>query len=158
MKSIIKYTLFVWPLLFMMSFQKKSEDTSKVYLMALKEHVSRTEKNIGSLAERNEFAAKTIFVINDGGIELPEKLGSHKLQEMGDSAFSLLKDSVGLHVIKLNPIGVFQGSILVVLSDYVITKRNGEATLSYAGGVEYTFNYNSQSRHYVIVREKSISF
>jgi hypothetical protein len=157
MKTLTIYTVFVFSLVFIGSFKGVNDDTSKLYIMALKEHILRTEKNI-SQSEKREFAVKPIFLINECGIALPKELGSHKLQELGDSASVFIGDNGGLHAIKLNPVGVDQGDIIVNLSDYIVTKGNKEAKFSYGGGREYVFSYDSKSKHYKIVRTKTISF
>ena len=156
MKALIRYAAFLFGLPVVISF--KQDDTYKLYIIALRDHVLREEKGIASQSDKKEFASAPIFIINDCGIELPKELGSHKLQELGDSASIFVNSASGLHAIKLNPISVDRGRVVIVLSDYIITKDNREAKFAYGGGREYVFNYDAKSQRYVIVQTKAISF
>lgn len=158
MKTLIKGTVFAFTFLVIMSFKDVRDDTPELYIKALKEHILRTEKGITSRSERKEFAYKTIFLINECSVELPKSLDSHKLQELGDSASMFISENNGLHAIKLNPVGVDRGDIVIILSDYIVTKDDKEAKFSYAGGMEYVFNFSFKSQHYKIVRQRKLSF
>jgi hypothetical protein len=156
MKALTGYVVFLFGLPLVISFTH--DDTSKLYIIALREHVLREEKGITSESERKEFASAPIFIINDCGIELPKELGSHKLQELGDSASMFVNNASGLHAIKLNPISIDRGKAVVILSDYVVTKGIKEARFAYGGGREYVFSYDAKSQQYAIVQTKAISF
>lgn len=158
MKALIKYAMFVFVLSFIMSFESIHDDASALYIMALKQHLSKIEKEVTSQSERRELANKTIFLINECGIELPKEIGSHKLQELGDSASVFISNDMGLHAIKLNPVEVNKGNIIIILSDYIVTKSNREVKFAYGGGIKYMFNYNYKRQNYTIVRTQSISF
>jgi hypothetical protein len=158
MKALIKYIVCVSIMMTTMSFRSSYDDTSKIYIMALKEHISRIEKIILSQSEKKEFTHAPIFLINECGIQLPEELGSHRLQELGDSAGAFISDSNALHAIKLNPVSVDRGDIVVILSDYIVTKVKKETKFAYGGGREYVFNYDSKRQFYRIIRTKPISF
>jgi hypothetical protein len=160
MKIAVIYTIVIHSMLLSSSFRLSQvhDDTSKLYVLALKEHMSRTEKTITAQSDRKELPLKPIFVINDCGVELPKELGGHKIQELGDSASIFIVDKGSLHAIKLNPVGVDRGNVVIILSDYIVTKDNKEARFAYGGGRKYVFAYNGQKQRYAIVRTEPISF
>jgi hypothetical protein len=156
MKNSIKYKSIILFFLPIMSFNIAQDDTPKLYVMALRAHLLNVQRNIQNQIESKEYAGKTIFLINDCGVELPMKLDMHELQSLRDSS----KISIGERIlaIKLNPITVDRGHIVIVLSDYLVSKDGDEAKLSYAGGAKYIFAYNLESRNYKIVHRMALSF
>lgn len=158
MKNLFKTTYLLFCVLCVMSFSADDE-TSHLYIMALNKHLINIEKKIESQKEKKEFAYSTVFILNSCSAELPTKLNNHPIQVLADSSNNFISDNnLGLHIVKLNPIKVDGGNIVIILNDYITTKGSEKVMLSYVRSVKYTFNYYAPSRSYKIVRTQIISF
>lgn len=153
------HTLFILILPFLIFFKVAShDDTIELYKKAISLHTLAVEKGM-SQEQRNKFAHKTIFIIDDCGIEIPAEISSHKLQVLDDSVTSILKGEGGSIVaIKLNPIKINHGDVVIVLNDYVVKDDHGVTKFSYAGGREYIFSYDNKGNKYMLKAAKGISY
>jgi len=122
------------------------DDTHKLIEMALKAHVSKFAPN------------EPIYLMSDNVGVLPPKVGSHTVQLLGDSASKYLGGESSIHGIKINPLKIDKGKIIITLTDYIIRKGDDGAYFSFGGGKEYVFSYIDSARNYKLVATKVVSY
>ena len=153
----------IYPIIFLItfgisSFTNSQDDTLQLYLTSIKLHLSVIEKSIQNQPEKKEYTRKEIYILNESGVELPAKIDNHTIIEVGDSMGTFIKYDETLHAIKLHPIVIENGEIVITISDFIISKRNNETMFSYSGGIQYYFAYNKVTKKYIKLKSKTISF
>ncbi len=157
MKILIKHTIVSFVTLILCASWQNGDDTNSVYSLVLKTYVSELEGLNRSVGAEKTRANETIYIINDAKVELPDKIGMHKIQDLGDSARKFVSEDRGLAAITLLPIKVDKGNIMIVISEYVVTFDGKLLRFGLAGGIAYRIGYDSKAKQYKITRKWNLN-
>ena len=122
-----------------MSFNPIS-DNSLLYQQSLLNHLSIIK-------------ADTVYVLKCFDIELPSKIGKYTIIDVSGDTRSYLANNSSLYAIKLMPIEMNKGAVEITFIDYVLKIDAGEIVMSNAGGVVFSYKYESQTKKYKLLKK-----
>ncbi len=96
----------------------------------------------------------SIWLIGCEDMELPRKIDSHRLTPLEEVSREQRKAG-GALVVKLLPLKLAQGDLIVTLADYEYRAVNN---LVFTGTEEFYYRYDSKGKQYHLVRRKSNGF
>jgi hypothetical protein len=139
----VKSIWLIIALIINVSFRDMEEGTDSVYGMAIIHHMEK-------------FPTETIYVLKCDDIELPSKLGQHKIINI-ENVQAVMKGRKSLYVLKLLPIELNKANFDVGIIDYVMEKKSTGINLANSGSEVFTFSYNAEQDKYQIINRKKYS-
>jgi hypothetical protein len=139
----VKFIWLIIALIVNVSFKDKEEGTDSVYAMAIIHHMEK-------------FPSQTIYVLKCDDIELPSKLGQHKIINI-ENVDAVMKGRKSLYVLKLLPIELNKANFDVGIIDFQMEKNTTGINLINGGSEVFTFSYNAEKDNYQIINRKKYS-
>ncbi|OQP39982.1 hypothetical protein A4H97_17345 [Niastella yeongjuensis] len=139
----VKSIWLIIALIVSVSFKNREKGADSVYAMAIMQHMEK-------------FPTETLYVWKCDDIELPSKLGQHKIINI-ENFDAVMKGRKSLSVLKLFPIELNKGNFDVGIIDYQVEKKSTGINLLNGGSEVFTFSYNADQDKYQIIDRKKFS-
>lgn len=138
MNLILKFILSALPI----SFVKLTDnDAALLYKQSLEYHLV-------------DIRADTVRVLTCSNIELPRTVGKHEIIQ-NEEAANLFGNRKSIRAVKLMPIEVDKGNLVIVLVDYAMNKTSNGVRLHNEGSELFKYSYDARSKKYkLLVRRK----
>lgn len=122
-----------------MSFRLNNDNTL-LYEQSLLSHLSNVKTD-------------TVYILKCFDIELPSKIGKYTIVDISDNTSAFIDGKSSLYAIKLMPVEMNNGTVEIILIDYVLKSDAGKVTMSNAGSVVFSYKYESKSKKYKLLQK-----
>lgn len=115
-----------------------SDNTIKLYERSILYHAASIKTN-------------KLHILRCESLELPTKIGRYTIAQ-DDDAVRLVKGNKSLYVMKILPIQVADGNIIICVMDFTLNTSSGNPALSYSGNEVFTYKYNETTKQYILLK------
>ena len=128
-----------------------------MYERCLRIYLDKSSKKLANDEARSRWDTTSIYLIDDF-IDLPPNINRHNIVSIGSNnidSIALANDS-DFHAIKLEPIEIAGGDILIGLLEYRVTGVKGNIRLVNNGSLIFRFSYERMKKVYILKAINSV--
>ncbi|WP_343304190.1 hypothetical protein AAHN97_21700 [Chitinophaga niabensis] len=138
--------------------QFKLQDTSKLYSLALNEHLSRIERGIKGGTERRKFISGPIYIACDDSSAIFNFSGKYKVIYWDDSLKGALPKNELQHLVKIESKSIRGKFIIVPVMDYIFENKGGQLDFTYGGGRLYFYTIKQPEGKITLEKSEVVSY